>query len=530
MPGRLYLMNQSLVFLNIILYSQINGLKNKNKIYLISVSILSIFVLQQTILANMFFNDLGFDINSDNLEYFLNLFLSFMFILWILPPIFVRFRLYPELNVSKYRQLPVTKADFALATAFLSTLGIGSLLVSVSIFSLSWQLESLSFINAIFLLIIMIMFYILSAFISYSIEKSIFRRWRYPSLYISILVLIVMLIAALLLFDVSENIRYQIYKFSPPGLVTNTIMSIFKSEYFYALKLSIFILIYVFLGCYLFYRTVNNDLNNPAPQIKRFKLNGGFKGTYFRWILNGLKLFVPDKQISLKLFIAKDFYYFTKSKKLQIWYALELFFALLAIKFSLDIDSQFMGATIIGACILGMFNIHIFMNIFAYEAKTIQNNFIYPISLREVFLSKNIVNTIINFFIFIFMAIVLFVVKNDQISWIRIIILLAIFLSSNLLSQGIGNIASIYYAMRVSFSQVTGLFNPYASIFIGILIYVMILIPVVLAINIMSSDFSYLIFSIIYFGTSIFTYQILQSFASRKLLKDRTILMRDLNI
>jgi hypothetical protein len=169
------------------------------------------------------------------------------------------------------------------------------------------------------------------------------------------------------------------------------------------------------------------------------------------------------------------------------------------------------------------------MNIFAYEKTTVQNYFLYPLDLRTVLLAKNAANLTINLVTFMIMVFGLCIFNHPQMTVLRLLTLFLLFVYSNILAQGLGNIISIFYSMRVNFSHLLGLFNPFPVLIIMIPVIFIIVGPVTFAGGILRDDIDYLLLALVCFTVSVMCYHLLRQCAARLLVSRRTILIHDLN-
>ena len=528
-PGRFYSMKKLPVFLFLLLQSYKNRLHNRKTIYIITVVFLSLFFIQQTIFTNMILKHVDIVFNKGQENYFIYILISTLFSVWILPQFIVPFRLSLNLNISRYYHLPIDVKVFALSVALFSISGIGALLVTGGAFLLLDQLSLFEIRHIVLLILSLSSFFIINTWIREIIDGQILRRVQNLKGVIVTFGLTVLFIIIHLYASIPGSVGHEIFIYLPSGLTANALINLYKNNLSETLKSLLFLFIYLIIIFYIYCRVI--PLISQRTSLKRKK--SLLKRMSYRHFFNRLicitENFTLKRSDTSKLLIAKEFYYFTKSKKLQAWYIFQIFFVALLIIFSHEMKQYFMMILVNGICFLALFNIGLYMNIFAYESKTVQNYFIYPVDLGAVFSSKNGANLLINILIFMALIIGLCVFNPQEITLIRILCFIFIFIYANFLAQSLSNIISVYYSMKVGFNHLIGLFNPFPVLIMMILVILIIAGPVIVASGLIQKDGAYLYVALICFIISVVIYTVLRRVATYLLYKNRTLLIRDLN-
>jgi hypothetical protein len=219
--------------------------------------------------------------------------------------------------------------------------------------------------------------------------------------------------------------------------------------------------------------------------------------------------------------VAKELFYVTQNSRLLAWYAIVVSMGYLLLNTSLsEIDPDFRIIVLVYS-MLGAFNASLYNNIFAFDGKAFVNYFIFPHIPKQGLISKNIANTVVSIILFIILMVFTIITTASTISLVQYLILLLVYIISNIITQAFGNLISIYYPLKVPYHQFVGLFNPYLSVLLSIVVPLVCLLVPVLGYLFWPVEEMDLIFTVGALILSIIVYALLLNVSSKKLLQNR---------
>jgi hypothetical protein len=520
-------MHKIILLIKLIYLIQISRLFRKSTIYLIFSYILIAIIIYQTMLVNMFFP--YFLHKTTNMLSYTGLiyFFSFIFLLWIIVPIVFGFKLSPDIDYIIIRYLPVSRLNFALVNMLYGYTGIGPISVIIMIYILLAEINITGFQNFLLITFILLIFFNISASLSYFISHRLQKTMpRLKTAKTGFYFLFVLVTIFLLINHINISF-YTIIKFLPPGLAASGLDIIIFNNNHHLLEFISGLLLYTILANYLFIVSLSRrDVYQSAKISGRLKIRSRY--SYFMMLVNVITQFIIRNKIILKLFVAKEIYYYTTNIRLVITYLLSIFtgsyFLLILIR---DIDHPFWMIIMI-FCFVSAINMGLYINLFAFEFSAIYNYFIFPLPGRFVLLSKNIANIIISAVIFLIISIYLLYNIEIQISIVQFLILLVLYFFSNIFVQSLGNILSIYFPMRVPFSQWTGMFNPFSSIVLASVLTLFALIPSAIYYIFKINDYYFLVLSLVLLGIVLKLYTSTLSYSIKKLYSNRMLVFKEI--
>ncbi len=513
-------MRQIILLLKLIYIIQINRFHVKSNLYRLFSYIFIAFILYQTILVKMFFP--YFLYKTTNILSYTGLmyFFSIMFFLWIISPIVFGIKLSPDIDYIIIRYLPVSRLNFALVNMLYGYTGIGPISAIILIFIILTEINVSGLQIFLLVTLVLLLFFNISAslsyFITHRLQKTV-SQLKTAKTGFCFLIIFVMFFLMLKNINVSF---YTIIKFLPPGLAASGLESILSNDNRHILESIFGLFMYSILANYLFILSIRNrDVYQLSTRSYRLKIRSRF--SYFMILVNLITQFIIRSETILQLFVAKEIYYYTTNIRLVITYLISIFtgsyFLLILIR---DVNHPF-GMIIMIFCFVSALNIGLYINSFAFESGAVYNYFIFPLPGRFVLLSKNIANIIICTVIFLIITIYLLFNIEIQISIVQFFILLILYFFSNIFVQSLGNILSIYFPMRVPFSQWTGMFNPFYSIVLASVLTLLALIPSAIYYLFKINDYYFLVLSLVLLGIVLKLYTIILSYSTKKFSNNR---------
>ena len=520
-------MRQIILLLKLIYIIQINRLHVKSNLYRIFSYIFIAFILYQTILVKMFFpyflHKTTIILSYTGLIYFF----GFIFFLWIISPIVFGIKLSPDIDYIVIRYLPVTRLNFALVNMLYGYTGIGPISVTIIIYILLAEITYTGLQHFILITFILLLFFNVSASLSYFISHRMQQTVsRLKTAKTGFCFLIIFVMFFLLLKNINVSF-YTIIKFLPPGLAASGFNSILFSDNRHLLESIFGLFLYSISANYLFVVSLSRrDVYQPSKISGRSKIRSRY--SYFMMLVNIVTQLIIRSKTILQFFVAKEIYYYTTNIRLVITYLISIFtgsyFLSILIR---DINHPFWMIIMI-FCFVSAFNLGLYINLFAFDSGAIYNYFIFPLPSRFVFLSKNIANIIISAMIFLIITIYLLYNIEIQISIVQFLILLILYFFSNIFVQSLGNILSIYFPMRVPFSQWTGMFNPFSSIVLASVLTLFALIPSVIYYIFKINDYYFLVLSIVLLGIFLTLHTIIFRYSTKKLYNNRMKIFKEI--
>ncbi len=514
------------LLIKLLYYIILNQWRNKNKVYLIITYLIGILFIFQLLSTNVQLVYLLKNTSESVLYNYLTYFLNFMFILWIITPLFFGFKLSSMRDFNQFKYLPIKSSVFVAANTILGNLGVGPLITIIIVYTILIENFYLNITSFLLITFLLLLFINISGITSFLINNYTLNQRHFKSRFFQIAIWIMLIIGFLIMIFMRENnLVRSVYIFLPSVQVLSGIKGIIEGNTYISIFPFLGLCLYFIIGNYLYFRSFIKK-GIYQPHSKKVKTKYRFQKSYFNVIENLIKNVILN--FRLRMIVIKEIIYLTKNNRLILWYSLELLTAYIFFSSIInDLSDPFVIATIV-ISFLGVFNLSLYINIFAFDSDAVQNFYIYPIYFKNVFLSKNLANLMISLVLLFFISLIIIINTKIDFAWLQLMILFCLFLFSNIIAQSFGNILSIYFAMKIPFNQVFGIFNPYSSVIISLVIMLITLAPPILF-SILNIAENY-IFAItfILLLLSFYVYVICLNYASKKSLEKRMIILNEL--
>jgi len=520
------IMKHSKLIINLIYYATLNKWRNKNKIYVIFTSVISAYFLFQLLSTNGALVYLLKETPVSDLPGILANFFDIVFILWIVSPLFFGVKLSSMNGFSEFQYLPIRNYHYILVNNILGLIGIGPLITLLIVYTILFHRFDTNVISFIIISLPLLMFINISGTTSALINnyKLYGRATKSRFMQVAQWLIPVFLLVGIIYFKQNRIISH-LYLLLPSSLLMSGIRELMGNNStqsvlpFLGLG-SYYVFLNFLYSCILLSRR-KSPLKNKVQKIKH-----SFFPSLFNFLSNLLKGIIWNSK--MRMLVTKEIIYFAKNTRLILWNLMQIAAAFVFFgELSNDLSDLF-SSTALMAGILGVFNLSLYMNIFAFDSNGFQNYYIYPISFKMVYLSKNFANFIISLNLLVVITLMALIVSDLYFTWLQIIALTCLFLYSSILSQSFGNIFSIYFAINIPYDRSMGLFNPYSSILISIIVVFMAMIPSVLLTLVSIGDSYRLGISISFCFMSIYIYKICLNYVSRKIYEKRMIVLNEI--
>jgi hypothetical protein len=281
-----------------------------------------------------------------------------------------------------------------------------------------------------------------------------------------------------------------------------------------------------FIICNYIYIHSHSHVSVYQPQKKLRKARYNFPKSYFRLIESLLKMIIANTKI--RMLITKEINYYTKNTRLTIWNVIQLFAAYLFFEMIIeDISNPFISSTVV-LTLLGMLNLSLYMNIFAFDSDGFKNYLIYSIPIRLVYFSKNVASLIISIILLFGIGLIAKVTSLANFTFLQWLTLACLYLYSNIVSQSIGNIFSIYFVKNIPYDKIMGEFNSFLSMLVMMFIMIIMPIPSILMAYLGDSDIFMFGVAFLFLMLSLLMYKICLTYASKIILEKRMLILNEL--
>ncbi len=366
-------MEQLKLLINLIYRTFLNKWRSKNGVYLFFTCLISIYFASQLLSTS---GMLGFflkDISESNLFSYLTYFFHLIFVLWIIAPLFFGIKLSAMREFSQFQYLPIGKSNFVFLNNIMGLIGVGPIVTLFIVYSTLFQRFDMNPGLFFPILFLVLLFINISGTTSFLINHYIFNQQYFRSTINKLIFGSIISTCFLFLVYFKEVDLFEyLYMFLPSNLLVSGIRGLIEGNpYPFTIGLSSLGLLFI-LSTHLYSNALSHG--TPTYQLKKLqKRKYSFLRSYFYYITKMLHMIAIKTE--LKMLVAKDIIYFTKNTRLIVWNILQIFaayvfFMVLVKNFPNPFDS-----TIIMVSFLGMFNLSLYMNLFAFDSSGFQRLF-----------------------------------------------------------------------------------------------------------------------------------------------------------